>query len=502
MPTWGPFVAWIGAATCAVALLGGISSCSRSRDQLSSEPATPGITHGVASGDVTADSAIIWARCARGDHLWVALRPQDGDTERIERVGVTPDRDWTGKVRVTGLLPDTVYAYRAWCGDSNSTTPLATTNGQFRTSPPPSARHPVRLAWGGDLAGQNVCRDRADGYLVFDALARKRPDFFVALGDMIYADDPCKAVGRYGNEQIPGPPLPALHLPDFWAYWKYNRDDAAYRRFLASTSQYAIWDDHEVVDDSGPHHDTPRAGGEGHLLPIGLAAFLDYNPVNESTTGPHRLYRNIRWGQHLEMLILDTRQYRDSNFAVDDPQHPKSMLGKTQRAWLLDRLQGSDATWKVIVSSVPLVIPTGTRARDGWTGYDQPTGFQQELLDVLRFAETHDIRNTFWISTDVHYAAVFRHTPFERKPAFVFYEVETGPLNAGVYPKKEFDRRLGTQQLFLYPHRIDPLNGFTEVKTWFNFGVADIDENGRLTIEIVTATGDVLYTLALPPEPR
>jgi alkaline phosphatase D len=59
----------------------------------------------------------------------------------------------------------------------------------------------------------------------------------------------------------------------------------------------------------------------------------------------------------VELFILDTRQYRSRNSEPDGPG--KSMLGETQRRWLLDGLAASDAVWKVVVTSVTLSVPTG-----------------------------------------------------------------------------------------------------------------------------------------------
>ena len=93
-------------------------------------------------------------------------------------------------------------------------------------------------------------------------ITARTPDVFIALGDMIYGDNPCTAVGRYGNAQIPGPP-PARDRAGYWAHWRYNRADAASQRVLASTTYYAVWDDHEVRDDFGP---PPSPGHASHLL--------------------------------------------------------------------------------------------------------------------------------------------------------------------------------------------------------------------------------------------
>ena len=44
------------------------------------------------------------------------------------------------------------------------------------------------------------------------------------------------------------------------------------------------------------------------------------------------------------------------------------------------------------------------------------TGFEQELLDILRFMEQNGIVNNVWITTDVHFAEAFRYRPFTAIP--------------------------------------------------------------------------------------
>ncbi len=458
------------------------------------------LAYGIAAGEVSATSAVIWSRCGREGQLTVALRAATGQDEGMQRVAVDAAHDFTGKVQFGNLQPYTRYVYRGWCGDVIG----PGTAGHFQTAPAADDPQRVRFAWSGDLAGQNVCRDRIEGYAIFDRIRSLQPDFFVALGDMIYADSPCKAVSFFGYDQIEGPPTPATTVPEFWAVWRYNRADRHFQRFLSSLSYYAVWDDHEIMDDSGPHRDIqPQAPGV-HLLPLARQAFLDYQPMLVSAEAP-RLYRSARWGKHVELFLLDTRSYRDRNDAADPLDAPKTMLGSEQRAWFLEGLHRSDATWKVIVSSVPLSIPTGTRdrGRDGWANFDGETGFEHELLPLLRTMERDGIRNLIWITTDVHFATGFRYQPFADDPAFVFYEFATGPLNAGMFPKKEFDPTLGPRRLFMYgPTDSFTIHSFAGALSWFNFTTVDVDENGVLALRVVNGDGDTVYTTALVPQAR
>ena len=462
------------------------------------------VTHGVVAGEVSSDSAVIWSRTDRAAVMHVRLT--GGKHDDIQKIRVKAEDDFTGKIELDGLKADTEYRYQVWFGtdEHGRKSHEAAVTGSFRTAPAARKEKPVTFAWGGDLAGQNVCRDASEGFPIFNTLNRMSLDFFIGLGDMIYADGTCEATGRYGNSQVPGNFLQAANMADFWAHWKYNREDNSYRTLLSKTPYYAIWDDHEVVNDFGPLHDTrsaPPYSAGVHLMPLGLKAFLDYNPIIVAQNTPKRLYRNVRWGKHLEMFILDTRQYRDANLTPDSTQYPKTMLGREQLVWLKESLKTSDATWKVIVSSVPMSIPTGSAAsgRDGWANYDQTTGFENELSDILRSLKEHGERNVVFITTDVHFAEVFRYTPFTDDTSFKVHEVVTGPLNAGLFPNRAYDSTLTPESLFFYGPSTN-VSTWSDAKPWMNFGLAHIDAHGRLALSVNKIDGAPVYTLTLNPQ--
>ncbi len=451
----------------------------------------PAVTHGVVVGDVTAHTAVLWARADREGTLDVHLA--GGRHDRVDRLRFPAADDYTDQLVLTGLKSDTTYRYR-----------VGSKRGSFETAPDADDLAGLRLAFGGDVSGQNVCRDAREGFPILETIRGLRPDVFVGLGDMIYADNACNPVGLYANAQVPGDFGPAADLAAFWAHWRYNRADAASQRLLASTNYVGVWDDHEVVNDFGPLNDTrstpPYTPGV-HLLPIGLDAFLDYTPIAVAPNTPKRLYRSLRWGKHLELYVLDTRQYRDANAASDSPDRPKTMLGREQLTWLKESLAASDATWKVIVSSVPMSIPTGfppTGGRDGWANFDQTTGYEQELLDVLRFMERSGIANTLWITTDVHFAEAFRYRPFPANPGFVVYELATGPLNAGIFPNRDVDPTLNPEVLTFFGPPTPPTS-WEEAKKWLNFGTLELDRHGTLTAAIVNTAGERKFSLTLTP---
>lgn len=458
----------------------------------------PRLSHGVAVGDVSTNAAVVWARCDRPSTVSARWNVLANDAAQTGHAKVTRRDDLVGKIAVANLQPGTVYEYRVWCGDDESAARI----GIFSTAPLGDREVATRFAFGGDLGGQNACRDLDRGYPIFDTIRAHTPEFFVALGDMIYADDACMADGRFGNQQVAGPPAPALTRSMFHAIWRYNRSDAAFQRLLAATSIYPVWDDHEIKNDAGPLQDTLPSVPGTHLLGPALQAYLDYQPLVLPDDAPTRLYRSARWGKHLELFILDLRQYRDANSALDAAEQPKTMLGETQRRWLLDALQRSDATWKIIVSSVPLSVPTGAArlGHDGWTGFGDGDGFEHELGAILEAMRASTPRNYLWITTDVHFGAVFHYAPFPHDAPFGFHEIISGPLNAGVFPQDAFDRRLGADRLFRYgPETADAIANYEEAISWFNFGLVEISADGELTAKLINGNDEVVYVQTITP---
>jgi alkaline phosphatase D len=450
-------------------------------------PGGPGVrlTHGVAIGETSDTRAVLWARCEAPAMLDVRV-----DGRALTRVPVLPERDLTARVPIGGLEPGVEHAYEVRCG------PGPAVSGRFRTARRPSDAAAVRFVFGGDVGGQNVCRDAARGYPIFATIVDQAPDFFVALGDMIYADGACRADGALGNAQIPGPP-PALDLESFRAHWRYNRADAGTQRLLASTTYYAVWDDHEVRNDFGPGDDAASEAPERHLFEAGEAAFRDWAPVDDAAP----LHRQFRWGRHAEVFLLDTRGRRDVNAAPDTGREPKSLLGAAQRAWLQAGLAGSTATWKFVVSSVPMSIPTGEDARDGWADGGGSTGFERELVAILRQAARDRVRGLVWITTDVHFATGFRYQPFADAPDFIVHEFVSGPLAAGLFPKDDLDPTLRPVRLFFHgPAAGQAPRTLDEALSWFNFGRVEVDADGRLFVSIVDGTGRTRHrvTVASP----
>ena len=421
----------------------------------------------VTAGDVTDTGAVLWLRGSTPGQLTVRHGPAGGESSRTD-VTVGAATDLTAKVRLGGLAPATRHRYVVTQGG-------ARVEGEFLTAPAPDAAVPVTFTWSGDLGGRAKCRHVTDGYPIFRALGKFKADFFLFVGDTIYADQPCA-----GPDRVPGYGFVARTLPQFRAKHLYNRSDPWVQEYFRGVSVYAIWDDHEVRNDF--------SGSTDRLMPIGREAFLDYFPILPPADEPGRLHRSVRWGRLLELFILDTRQYRSPNSDPDGPG--KTMLGAAQKRWLIDRVTASTATWKVVVTSVSLSVPTGRTARDSWSnanilGFpeENATGFAVERDAILRALREARVKNLVFLAADVHHAELLRHHP---TPEWSFHEFIAGPLSASLGRPRPVDSGLNPRSLY-------GLGGIE------NFGEVTIDSTG-LTVRIVDLTGQVRFTHTIGAE--
>src|SRR5262249_19693029 len=120
-----------------------------------------------------------------------------------------------------------------------------------------------------------------------------------------------------------------------------------------------------------------------------------------------RIYRKISYGPLLDLFLLDMRSYRGPNAQPTTQYGPDAyLLGPVQLAWLKRELNRSSATWKIIASDTPLG-PIACPAPD----IRPPLGRGIEIADLLSFMNHAAIRNTIWITADLHYTAAHYFDP-------------------------------------------------------------------------------------------
>ncbi len=479
-------------------------------------------------GDVTSSSVVIWGRCDREREadLVIEIRGSRPDTDAhgpfVERA--TAATDYTASVEVGSLLPETAYDYSVDCRergrDPVDAAPSAT--GTFATAAARDREVPVRFVWLADLAGQGWGRNpdltietaRAGtvkgGYVGFEVMRQWQPDFAIFQGDMIYADNPIPPEkelpaqlggGTWLNQ--PGKNFVAVSLEQFRKNWRYNLEDAHFRRFLRATPVYAQWDDHEVSNNWYPGQMLEAKPYNGlaadDLAGRAKRAFREFNAISGE-----RIFRSFRRGKHLEIFLLDERSFRGPNSDNSNPDGIE-MLGPDQYAWLIRGLRESGATWKVLSTDDPFSIVTGREGdHDGWAqGVPEVLGREIQLARVLRAIQEHEIRNVVALTSDVHFAAAIDYDPTRAvfRDFEPFWEFVVGPVHAGAFGPGVLDPSFGPAYDFARGPATEGLPPNTPPPHMQSFGVVEVDADGRFHVKLVDVTGKTLYERELLPNP-
>jgi phosphodiesterase/alkaline phosphatase D-like protein len=369
----------------------------------------------VAAGDVTQDSAVLWARSESAGGVRFELFADPGlTTPAGAPVDVAVgDPLVPAKTAVTGLQSGTMYYYRATDALGSTST------GQFRTAAAPGDRTGLRFGVSGDWRGE-----LAPYPAVANAPSRGL-DFFVALGDTIYAD-------------YPSPAVPAPQATSLAEYRGKNAEVYSGRfgvnslgELRASTALFATVDDHEVTNDfaggaaiaTDPRFSAVFPGdnpadriNDSTLYENGLRAFQEFNPISEEFyadtgvdprfDGERKLYRERRFGDDAALFLLDARSFRDREVNLANPSEipalfdpSRTMLGKPQlddlKGGLLDaQVQG--VTWKFVLVPEPIQQLGSVGAQDRFEGYFA------ERNDLLRFIDNNGVKNVVFVAADVH----------------------------------------------------------------------------------------------------
>ena len=354
----------------ALSLSAGFTGCNDSSDQ---ETATLQVNfeHGVASGDPLQDRVILWTRLTPSDSsarlqvTWeIALDQQFKQIIKTDKVTTAAAQDFTVKVDAIGLKPNQTYFYRFVFGDKIS--PV----GQTKTLPTSTSKVSFAVC---------SCSNYPAGYFyVYREMAKQNVDVVIHLGDYIYE----YGADGYATEDAAklGRTLPAnndkeiIKLDDYRKRYALYRKDKDLQALHHRHPFIVIWDDHELANDAwregAENHteETANAKNEGKFFERKLAAlqaYFEWMPIRPIDDQHIKIYRQFDFGNLVQLTMLDTRiiardqqldyvDYMTANglnaakFQADLTNPARTLMGYTQRDWLLGKLQQSNATWNVL----------------------------------------------------------------------------------------------------------------------------------------------------------
>lgn len=472
----------------------------------------PDLGWGIQIGDVTATSAVIWARTTRPSQLSVEIEqwrsPKWTDHLPVRdplAIRASEDNDFTAKTTLRGLEPGGRVKFRVRADDSDWE------EGHFVTAP--LAPQKLRIAFSGDTNGQGWGIDfERGGMPAYRVLEREEPHLFLHLGDTIYADNPIPPSidlpdgTTWKNWIDPKDPKGKSHvaetLADYRSAHRYPRFSREVCAASAKVPIVAIWDDHEVRNNWFPGEVITDERYAEKRIDVMAAharrAMYEYQPTLRSPADP--MYRVLRYGPLADIFVLDGRSFRTPN---DPPPTPGAMLGPAQEQWLIDALRASRAKWKIVASNMPIGLVIGEPAKqvkwaaDGWgnEGTGEPTEREVELARIL--SAIRGVKNVVWLGADVHYAAAHRFDPQRAayKDFDPFWELVAGPMHATAFGRKNLDPTFGPELEWCsvdWDTRGSPADGRQYI------GVLDIDPaRPDLQVRWLDARGNIVHLLAI-----
>ncbi|WP_417591216.1 alkaline phosphatase D family protein [Parasphingorhabdus sp.] len=329
-----------------------------------------GFTHGIASGEPGSTSVLLWTRYI----------PDHSDIGRLEvEISEYPDfrrivsggaartgafRDWTVKITVDNLRPKTRYYYRFIAADGTRSQV-----GQTRTLPD-GAVDQYRIAI-------FSCANMPYGYFNAYGHAAERDDIdlTIHLGDYYYEYGP----GTYPalKDAVPGRPLPdaeAFHLADYRIRHASYRADPDLQRLHQRHAMVALWDDHEIANNSWEGGSSGHSADKGDFVlrkAAAVQAYREWMPVSDT---PWEYYDigNLARFHRTETRIL-ARSKAPSVSALHKEADPltalkrfrdgpwldpaATMMGSQQENWLANQLKESTSRqqhWQIVGSGTVL----------------------------------------------------------------------------------------------------------------------------------------------------
>lgn len=483
--------------------------------------------HGVASGDPLPTQVIIWSRVTTDQpsvevEWFVAEDTTFTNIIASGNLSTDASKDYTVKIDVQNLQPNTTYYYVFKAMGKYSLI------GRTKTAPIESVDQLKFVLIS--------CSNFNWGYFnVYDRIAdRNDLDAVIHVGDYIYEYPEGVYEEASLTDRITFPNDETNTLEEYRARYSLYRLNNELIRAHQQHPFITTWDDHEIANDGyidGAENHDPSEGDWEDRKAQATQAYFEWLPIRNNQDD--QVYRSFQYGPLADLLVLDTR-FEGRTVQLGSMLDPafndlRTMLGDEQKEWLFNKLDQSEAQWKIIANQVmfsPFNVGFGA-AQGAITNADAVFGVESVFLDIwdgypaerqqiVDHITNNDIDNVVILSGDIHSSFAndvvtnpvlypleqFQYLPVPNPT----YNPETGAGSAAVefvtpsVSAANFDENLGdgTAAQFEFitnnPIEVPPGSG-----NFFNYNPhmkhVDLDQNGYVLVDLQAgqAQGNYYY---------
>lgn len=272
---------------------------------------------------------------------------------------------------------------------------------QWRTEPPPFTVAVGSCSYVNETVYDRPGTPYGSNYHVFTAIHAQRPDIMLWLGDNVYL----REVDWYSWTGI-------------LRRYTHTRSLSELQPLLASTSNYAIWDDH----DFGPNNADRGWRNKRLALDAFKLFWANHTYGTERVEG---VFGGFEWGD-VEFFLLDNRYHRSPNRRTTGD---RSMIGDEQLRALIDRMASSLATFKIVAIGGQVLNPV--------TSNENYSAWPEERARLLQMIRDERIDGVVFLSGDRHMTELTR---LEREGTYPLYDLTVSPLTAGPYARGEAEQ--------------------------------------------------------------
>ncbi|MDB5284136.1 MAG: hypothetical protein JWO06_3211, partial [Bacteroidota bacterium] len=363
------------------------------------DPSLRPFYHGVESGDPEADRIIIWTHVtpdsgtASNIDVYWQIATDTGFTNIVNygKCIATDSSHYCVKADVCGLQPSTYYYYMFYALGGNSIT------GRTKTAP----------AAGADVDSLRFavvsCASWEHGYFnAYQSISnRNNIDAVVHVGDYIYEYGSGDYTANISGRTYDPPAECITELGYELRYSQYKLDDQL-KRLHQLFPFITVWDDHETCNNSYSTG-APNQSGQPYSFRKhnSTSTYFKWMPLRKpDALDTLRIFRKLRYGKLLDLVMLDTRLYdRDEQDLSATNDSTRHMMGPVERAWFYQQLDDTATRWKIIGNQVmfaPLNVLGQPVNADQWDGYNYERGLIEN--HILQ----HPVKDVVILTGDIH----------------------------------------------------------------------------------------------------